>query len=66
MFFIMILLEITCRPVKSRLRLSEIKDYVVLQKFQEQDDRVPPPRTLILDFTLTRVLEDQMFILPDN
>jgi hypothetical protein len=26
---------------------------VVLQKPQEQDDRLPPPRTLILDFTLT-------------
>ncbi len=25
----------------------EIKDYVVLQKPQEQDDRLPPPRTLI-------------------
>ncbi len=31
----------------------EMKDYVVLQKPQEQDDRLPPPRTLILDFTLT-------------
>jgi hypothetical protein len=31
----------------------EIKDYVVLQKPQEQSDRLPPPRTLILDFTLT-------------
>ena len=31
----------------------EIKDYVVLQKPPEQDDRLPPPRTLILDFTLT-------------
>jgi hypothetical protein len=30
----------------------EIKDYVVLQKPQEQVDRLPPPRTLILDFTL--------------
>jgi hypothetical protein len=27
----------------------EIKDYVVLQKPQEQADRLPPPRTLILD-----------------
>ena len=27
--------------------------YVVLQKNQEQVDRLPPPRTLILDFTLT-------------
>ncbi len=31
----------------------EIKDYVVLQKPQEQVDRLPPPRTFILDFTLT-------------
>jgi hypothetical protein len=31
----------------------EIKDYVVLQKRQEHSDRLPPPRTLILDFTLT-------------
>ncbi len=30
----------------------EIKDYVVLQKPQEQANRLPPPRTLILDFTL--------------
>ncbi len=31
----------------------EMKDYVVLQKPQERTDRLPPPRTLILDFTLT-------------
>ena len=31
----------------------EIKDYEVFQKPQEQDDRLPPPRTLIMDFTLT-------------
>ncbi len=30
----------------------ETKDYVVLQKPQEQTDRLPTPRTLILDFTL--------------
>jgi hypothetical protein len=30
-----------------------MKDYVVLQKPQEQSDRLPPPRTVILDFTLT-------------
>jgi hypothetical protein len=29
------------------------QDYVVLQKPQEQAHRLPPPRTLILDFTLT-------------
>ena len=26
---------------------------MVLQKPQEEDDRLPPPRTLILDFTMT-------------
>jgi hypothetical protein len=31
----------------------EIKEYVVLQKPLEQADRLPPPRTLILDFTST-------------
>ena len=31
----------------------EIKDYVVLQKLQAQADRLPPPRTLMLDFTMT-------------
>ena len=31
----------------------EVKDYVVLQKPQEQADRLPPPRTLIMDFTLS-------------
>jgi hypothetical protein len=30
----------------------EIKEYVVLQKPQEQTDRLPPPHTLKLDFTL--------------
>ena len=33
----------------------EIKDYVVLQKPQGQDNRLPPPRTLIMDFTMTHV-----------
>ena len=41
-------------PVKGKERDDlEIKDYVVLQKPQEQDDRLPSPRTLIMDFTLT-------------
>jgi hypothetical protein len=31
----------------------EIKDYVVLRKPLEQADCLPPPRTLMLDFTLT-------------
>ncbi len=29
----------------------EIKDYVVQETPQEQVDRLPPPRTLILDFS---------------
>ena len=33
----------------------EIKDYVVLQKPQTQDKRLPPPRTLIMDYTMTHV-----------
>ena len=28
----------------------EIKDYVILQKPQTQDNRLPPPRTLVMDF----------------
>jgi hypothetical protein len=31
----------------------ELKDYVVLQKPRDLTDCLPPPRTLILDFTLT-------------
>jgi hypothetical protein len=44
--------KITTATGKERGDL-EIKDYVVLQKPQEQTDRLPPPRTLILDFTMT-------------
>ncbi len=44
--------KITSTTDKERGDL-EIKNYVVLQKPQEQADRLPPPRTLILDFTLT-------------
>jgi hypothetical protein len=41
-------------PVTGRGRGDlEIKDYVVLQKPKVQVDRLPPPRTLILDFTMT-------------
>jgi hypothetical protein len=32
---------------------EEIRDYVVLQKPRDLTDCLPPPRTLILDFTLT-------------
>jgi hypothetical protein len=30
-----------------------MRDYVVLQKNREQDNRLPPSHTLILDFTMT-------------
>ncbi len=40
----------------------EIKDYVVLQKPLEQADRLPPPRTLILDFTLTYIRYDSSHV----
>ncbi len=40
----------------------EIKDYVVLQKPQEQDDRLTPPRTLILDLTLTYTRYDSSHV----
>ena len=33
----------------------EIKDYVVLQKPQTQGNHLPPPLTLIMDFTMKRV-----------
>ncbi len=55
-------MEIICRHAKSSQITPttgkerddlEIKDYVVLQKPLEQGDRLPPPRTLIMDFTLT-------------
>ncbi len=44
--------KITSTTDKERGDL-EIKNYVVLQKSQEESDRLPPPRTLKLDFTLT-------------
>ncbi len=33
----------------------EIKDYVVMQKPQTQANRLTPPRTLILDYTMTHI-----------
>jgi hypothetical protein len=33
----------------------EIKDYVVWEKPSEQDNHLPPPHTLIIDFTMTHV-----------
>jgi hypothetical protein len=40
----------------------EIKDYVVLQKPQEQTHRLTPPRTLILDFTLIHTRYDSSHV----
>ena len=42
----------------------EIKDYVVLQKPQEQADRLPPPSTLILDFTMTHTRYGRSHVHP--
>ncbi len=53
--------KITTATGKERGDL-EIKDYVVLQKPQEQVDRLPPPRTLILDFTLTHTRCDSSHV----
>ena len=38
----------------------EIKDYVVLDKPQGKDNRLPPPRTLIMDFTMTHDRTDNL------
>ena len=54
-FFILLYkTQITPEPGKERGDI-EIKDYVVLQKPQGQDNLLPPPRTLIMDFTMTHV-----------
>ena len=54
MVFTMICMEYKITSVTGKERDDlEIKDYVALPKPQEQDDRLPPPRTLIMDFTLT-------------
>ena len=44
--------NITSATVKERGDL-EIKDYVVMEKPQPQTNRLPPPRTLIMDYTVT-------------
>jgi hypothetical protein len=50
-------------PVTDKKRGDlEKKNYVVLQKPQEQVDRLPPPRTLILDFTLTHTWYDSSHV----
>ena len=36
----------------------EIKDYVVMQKPQPQANRLPPPRTLIMDYTMNHISSD--------
>ncbi len=41
-------------PGKERCDIK-IKDYVVLHKPQGQDNSLVPPRTLIMDFTMTHV-----------
>ncbi len=33
----------------------EIEDYVVIQKPQPQANRLPPPHTLIMDYTMTHI-----------
>ena len=43
------------RPTDKERGDIEIKDYVVLQKPQTQDNLLPPPHTLIMDFTMTHV-----------
>ncbi len=53
--------KITPATGKERVDL-EIKDYVVLQKPLQQADRLPPPRTLILDFTLTHTRYDSSHV----
>jgi hypothetical protein len=53
--------KITPATGKERGNL-QIKDYVVLQKPLEQADRLPPPRTLILDFTLTHTRHDSSHV----
>ncbi len=42
----------------------EIKDYVVLQNPQEQTNSLPPPHTLILDFTMTHTRFGRVNFVP--
>jgi hypothetical protein len=43
-------------PVTDKARGDiEVKDYVVMQKPQPQVNRLPPPRTLIMDYTMTHI-----------
>ena len=52
-------------PAKGKERGDlEIKDYSVLQKPQEQTDRLPPPSPLILDFTMTHTRYGRSHVHP--
>ncbi len=42
----------------------EIKDYVILQKPHKQTAQLPPPRTLIMDFTMTHPLYGRSHVHP--
>ncbi len=53
--------KITPATGKERRDL-EIKDYVILQKPQDQADRLPPSCTLILDFTMTHPRYDRSLL----
>ena len=41
--------------VKNEVILKSVKDYIVLQKPQAQDNHLPTPHTLVADFTMTYV-----------
>ena len=42
----------------------EIKDYVVIQKPQPQVNRLPPPRILIMDYTMTHIRFGHSHVYP--
>ena len=42
----------------------EIKDYVVMQKPQPQVNRLPPPHTLIMDYTMTHIRFGRSHLYP--
>ena len=49
-------LKYTITPATGKARGDlEIKEYVVMQKPQPQANRLPPPRTLIMDYTMTHI-----------
>jgi hypothetical protein len=70
-FFVWWVTELRSTKLRHRLVKNggdiEINDYVVFQETQEQTNRLPPPRTLILDFTMPHTrLYGQFFTLLDN